>query len=57
MSRYVDPFGKELAPFAMPEELLGVGDCGWPIKTYSDSLSDQCPRGGVVATGPRVYVI
>jgi len=29
------PLGEELAPFAMPDQFLGVGDCGWPVKTYS----------------------
>jgi len=57
MSRYVSPFGKELAPFTMTDQLLSVSDCGWPVKTYSESLSDQCSRGGVVAKGPSVYVI
>jgi len=34
MSRYVDPFGEELAPFAMSDQLLGVGVgvCGWPVE-------------------------
>jgi len=53
----MDPFGEELTPFAMLDQLLGVGDCGWPVKICSESLCDQCSRGGVVATGPSVYVI
>jgi len=57
MSGYMGPLGEELAPFAMPDQFLGVGDCGWPVKTYSKSLSDQCSRVGVVATGPSMYVI
>ena len=57
MSRYVGPFGKELASFAMSDEFLGVNDCSWPIKTCSKSLSDQCSRGGMVAAGSSMYVI
>jgi hypothetical protein len=26
------PFGEELAPFAMPDQFLGVGDCGWLLR-------------------------
>jgi len=52
----VGPFGKELAPFTMTDQLLSVSYCGWPVKTSSESFSDQCFRGGVVATGSSVYV-
>jgi len=57
MSRYVGPLGEELASFSMPDQFLGVGDCGWPVKTCSEGLSDQCSRGGVVATGSSMYVV
>ena len=57
MNGYVGPFGEELTSFAMLDQFLGVGDCGWPVKTYSEGLSDQCYRGGVVATGSSMYVI
>jgi len=57
MGRYVGPFGEELASFAMSDQLLAVGDCGWPIETCSEGLSDQCSRGGVVAVGSNMYVI
>jgi len=57
MSRYVGPLGEELASFTMSDQFLGVGDCGWPVKTCSESLPDQCSRSGVVATGADVYVI
>jgi len=40
MSRYVGQLGEELASFAMPDQLLGVGDCSWPVKTYSEGLPD-----------------
>jgi len=52
----VGPLGEELAALAMPDQFLGVGDCGWPIETCSESLSDQCSRGGVVAAGSSMYV-
>jgi hypothetical protein len=51
------PLGEELAPFAMPDQFLGISDCGWPVKTCSESFFDQCSRGGVVAIGPSMYVI
>jgi len=57
MSRYVDPLGEELAPFTMPDQLLGVGDCGWPVKIFSESLSDQRSRSSMIAIGPSVYVV
>jgi len=57
MSRYVGPLGEELASFTMSEQFLSVDDYGWPVKTCSEGLPDQCSRGGVVATGPSMYVI
>ena len=49
--------GKELASFTMPDQFLSAGDCGWPVKTYSEGLPDQSSGGGVVATGPSLYVV
>jgi len=51
------PFDEELASFAMPKQLLGVEDCGWPVETCSESLFDQCSRGGADAAGSSMYVI
>jgi len=53
----VGPLGKELASFTMSDQFLGVGDRGWPVKTYSEGLPDQCSGGRVVAAGSGVYVI
>jgi len=53
----MDPLGEELTSFAMPDQFLGIGDCGWPVKAYSEGLSNQCSRGGVVAAGSSMYVI
>jgi hypothetical protein len=41
---------KELAPFTMMNQLLGIGDDRGPIKTRSESLADQCARSSMVAT-------
>jgi len=57
VSRYVGLLGEELAPFTVLYQFLGVRDCGWSVKTCSESLPDQCFGSGVVATGPGVYVI
>jgi len=53
----MSPFGEELTPLTMPDKLLSVSYCGWPVKTYSEGFSDQRSKSGVVATGSSVYVI
>ena len=41
----------------MSDQFLGVGDRGWPVKTCSEGLPDQCSGGRLVAAGSGVYVI
>jgi hypothetical protein len=40
----------------MPNQFFCVADRGWPVKTCSESLSDQRSRCGVIAAGSSVYV-
>jgi hypothetical protein len=40
VSRDVNPFGEELTTLAVSNQLFGVSYRGWPIETYSESLSD-----------------
>ena len=47
----------ELASFAMSDQFFYVGYRGWPVKTCSESLPDQCSGGCVVAVGSGVYVV
>jgi len=56
MGRYVGSLGEEQASFTMPVQFLGVGDCGWPVKTCSEGLPDQCPGGAVVTRRSNMYV-
>jgi hypothetical protein len=53
----VGPLGEELASFIVSDQFLGVGNCGWPVKTCSESLPDQCSGSSVVAARPGVYVV
>jgi hypothetical protein len=42
--------GKELAPFASPDHVLGVSQGGGPIEARLEDFSHQVRRGCVVAT-------
>ena len=57
MSRYVGPFGEELASLTMSDQFFCVGDRGWPVKTCSESLPDQRFGGSVVAARSGMYVV
>ena len=53
----MDPFGKELATFAVSHQHFGVGYRRRPVKPYSESLFDQCLGGYMVATRSGMYVL
>jgi hypothetical protein len=42
MSWNVSLLGKELAPLTMMNQLFYIGNSLGPIKTFSESLTDQC---------------
>jgi hypothetical protein len=48
-------FLRKLTIGAMSNKLLYVCYNIWPIKTYTECFTDQCPRCGMVTTGARMY--
>jgi hypothetical protein len=56
MGWHMNPFGEELAAFAVLHQLFGVGYHGRPVKPYMESLSDQHLGGCMVPTGSGMYV-
>ena len=52
----MSPLGEELTTLTPSDQLLDVGHSRRPVKSCSKSLSDQCSRGCVVATGSSLYV-
>jgi hypothetical protein len=47
----------ELAPSARAYNPSGVGHCGWPVETLSESVSHEGSRCCMVTTNPRVYFL
>ena len=53
----MSPLSEELTTLTSPDKLLGVGHSRRLVKSCSESLSNQCLGGYVVATGSSVYVV
>jgi hypothetical protein len=49
--------GEELTSLAVADQLLCIGHNRRPVETCSEGLSDQGPRGGVIATSTTVNFI
>ena len=47
----------ELTPLAGAYNPSGVGHCGWPVETLSESVSYEGPRRRMVTASPRVYFL
>jgi len=56
MGWHMNHFGEELATFAVTHQVFGVSYHGWPVKSCTESLSDQHSGGYMVATGSGMYV-
>jgi hypothetical protein len=50
-------FGKELAPFTAPNQVLGVSQGSGPVETRPEGISHQICRGCVVAAFPVVDLL
>jgi hypothetical protein len=57
MGWYVYTLGKELASLAVADQLLYIGHSRRPVETCLESLSDQDPRGGLIAASTTVNFI
>jgi hypothetical protein len=57
LSRQVCLFRVELTPSAGAYNPSGVGHCGRPVETLSESVSDEGPRCCMVTASPRVYFL
>ena len=49
-------FGVELACFACTDDVFRVAQGYWPVKSISESLSDQGAWRGVMSADPGVYL-
>jgi hypothetical protein len=47
-------FGEKLASIAVADQLFCIGHDRWLVETCSESLSDQGPRGGMIAASTTV---
>ena len=54
LSQDMDLFGKELAILTLANKGFSIGHGRRPIEASSKSLSNQCSRGYMVATGAGV---
>jgi hypothetical protein len=50
-------FGEELAALTVLNQLFSVSYRRRPVKPYSERLSDQRPRGCLIAIGSGMYVL
>ena len=48
--------GLELAAFASADDVFRVAQGRWPVKSLSESLSDQGAWSSVVSADPSVYL-
>jgi hypothetical protein len=53
----VRPSRVELTPSAKAYNPSGVGHCGWPVETLSESISYEGSRCYMVIASPRVYFL
>jgi hypothetical protein len=51
----VNSFGEKLTVGAVSNKLLYISYCGWPVKTYAERFTNQCPRCSMITTGARMY--
>ena len=52
----VDLFGVKLAAFACTDDFFRFAQCCWPVKSLSESFSDQGAWRSVVSVDPGVYL-
>ena len=56
MGWQVGLFGVKLAAFACTDDFFRVAQCCWPVKSLSESFSDQGAWHNVVSADPGVYL-
>ena len=56
MDWYVGLFGVKLAAFACTDDFFHVAQCCWPVKSLSESFSDQGAWRSMVFADPDVYL-
>jgi hypothetical protein len=49
-------FGVKLAAFTCTDDFLRVAQCCWPVKSLSESFSDQGAWCSVVSANPGMYL-
>ena len=54
LCQHVYLLGEKLASFTTSDEVFYIDDGRGPIKTSSESFTDQISQGHVIATGTRV---
>ena len=52
----MSPLGEELTTLTSLDQLLSIGHSRRPVKSSSESLSDQCLIGYMVTIGSNMYV-
>jgi hypothetical protein len=57
VSQEISLAGVELAPFASAHDLVGVGDCGGPIKTLAERIAYEGVWRHVVAAHACVDIL
>jgi hypothetical protein len=55
MGWHMNSFGEKLTIGTVSNKLLCISYCAWPVKTYMERFTDQCPRCGMITTGARMY--